>query len=141
MKYHITTSININADLQTVWNTFIQFEDYPNWNSFIKSVKGAIIPGEKINIEIDGMKFAPRVLSFEKEKELVWLGTMRISRIFDGEHSFRFYENPDGTTSVKHEEHFRGILVPFMKKYLRTTVIEGFKHWNETLKTKSEAHM
>lgn len=139
MKYQISTSININADLKTVWNTFTQFDDYPNWNSFIKSIKGNIKTGEKINIEIDGMKFAPTVLSFREEKELVWLGKLWIKGIFDGKHAFRFESNPDGTTTLIHEEHFRGILVPLMKKNLRTKVTDGFNHWNETLKEKSES--
>jgi len=138
MKYHISTSININSDIKTVWNTFTQFESYPEWDSFIKSVKGNVTVGEKINIEMEGMKFAPKVLSFEKEKELVWLGKLGISGIFDGKHSFRFEENPDGTTTFIHEEHFFGILVLFSKKNLRTKITGGFKRWNETLKEKSE---
>ncbi|MCR9171399.1 MAG: SRPBCC domain-containing protein [bacterium] len=138
MKYHINTSININANINTVWNTFTQFDDYPNWNSFIKSVQGNIQEGEKIKIEIDGSKFSPKVLSFKKEKELIWVGKPLMPGIFEGEHAFRFEENPDGTTTLLHEEHFRGILVPFMKKYLRTKAVDGFKHWNKTLKEKAE---
>lgn len=140
MKHHISTSIQINADLTTVWNTFTQFDDYPNWNSFIKSVKGNVREGAKINTEIDGAKFKPRVLSFKEEKELVWIGKPLVPGVFEGKHSFRFEGNTDGTTTFYHEEHFFGIMVPFMKKYLRGKATEGFKHWNETLKEKSEQH-
>ena len=138
MKYHISTSININADVKTVWKTFTQFDQYPEWNSFIKSIKGNVAVGEKINIEIDGMKFSPRVLAFDQEKELTWLGSASLKGIFDGRHSFKFQENANGTTDFLHEEHFRGILVPFMKKKLQTEIVDGFKRWNETLKEKSE---
>ncbi|XOV66504.1 MAG: SRPBCC family protein [Fluviicola sp.] len=138
MKHHIHTTINIQANVKTVWNTFTQFEEYPMWNSFIKSVKGEIMPGNKINIEIDGSKFTPKVLSFEKEKELIWVGKLSLPFIFEGKHAFQFHENSDGTTTLTHEEHFRGILVPFMKKYLRGKATDGFKHWNTTLKEKSE---
>ena len=139
MKYQIITSITINADITTVWNTFTQFEAYPNWNSFIKSVKGKVETGETLHVEIDGMKFKPKVLVFEREKELSWLGKLWFSGVFDGRHSFRFKENPEGTTEFMHEEHFRGILVPMMKKNLRTKITDGFKHWNKTLKEKVEA--
>ena len=138
MAYHISTSININADVNTVWNVFTQFESYPEWSSFIKSIKGNVAVGEKINIEIDGMKFAPRVLVFEKDKELTWLGKLWFSGIFDGKHSFKFQENADGTTEFIQEEQFRGILVPIMKKRLRTDIVAGFNSWNEALKQRSE---
>ncbi len=138
MKYQINTSIRINANVTTVWNTFTDFESYPDWNSFIKSIKGNIAEGQKIDVEIDTMKFNPIVLTFEKEKELTWKGTFLFPGIFDGKHTFRFLENPNGTTELIHEEHFRGILVPFMKKNLRTKVLDGFNHWNATLKDKVE---
>lgn len=139
MKYHISTSIIINADITTVWETFTHFESYPQWNSFIKSINGDVRKGAKINVEIDGMKFKPEVISFEKEKELIWLGNFILPRIFDGKHAFKFQRNTNGTTTLIHEEHFRGLLLPLMKKKLRTEVIDGFKQFNEILKKKSEA--
>jgi len=140
MKYQINTSITINADIATVWKTFTQFDQYPTWNSFIRSVQGNVQTGETLAIEIDGMKFKPKVLVFEKEKELTWLGKLWFSGIFDGKHTFQFKENPDGTTEFIHGEKFNGILVPLMKKNLRTKITDGFLQWNKTLKEKAEAH-
>jgi hypothetical protein len=138
MTHHLETSITINANLETVWNTFTDFDSYPEWNSFIKSVKGEIKVGERIEAEITGMKFTPKIEVFDYQKELTWLGNASIPYIFDGRHSFIFTENSNGTTHVIHKEYFRGILVPFMKKKLRTEIKDGFKHWNEILKTRAE---
>ncbi|GAB5416888.1 MAG: SRPBCC domain-containing protein [Crocinitomicaceae bacterium] len=138
MRHQLETSIIINADLETVWNTFINFEAYPAWETFIKSVKGDMKVGARLEAEITGMTFRPTVQIFEEKKELTWLGKLWFSGIFDGRHTFRFSENEDGTTTFSHSEKFRGILVPLMKKKLKTDILEGFEHFNRTLKEKAE---
>ena len=138
MKHQLETSIIINVSLETVWNTFTDFESYPEWNSFIKSIKGEIKVGERIEAEITGIKFSPKIEIFDHQKELTWLGNAGLPYVFDGRHSFVFNENPDGTTHVIHKENFRGILVPFWKKKLKTEIKDGFEHWNRTLKQRAE---
>lgn len=52
-----------------------QFENYPNWNPFIKSVNGDVKVKNKNTVRIEpheakGMTFEPRVLTYEANKEL-----------------------------------------------------------------------
>jgi hypothetical protein len=138
MKHQINTSITINADIKTVWEIFANFESYPKWNPFIKSITGEIAVGKKFNAEICSMKFKPTTKVFKAQEEFTWLGRLFIPRIFDGRHSFLFKETEEGRTEVIQKEHFYGILVPLMRKKLDTEIADGFKMMNEKLKELAE---
>lgn len=138
MKHEITSSIEINAPLKMVWNEFSNFESYPEWNPFILSLEGRVEKGKRISIQFESMKIKPIVLSFIKEKELVWKGRLIFPGIFDGTHSFRFEKMSESKTRLIHSEKFNGILVGLMKKQLDTKILDGFKKMNEKLKFRAE---
>lgn len=138
MKHQLHTEIHIKADVKTVWSIFTDFNNYPNWNPFIKSIEGTIKVGEKFQAEIGDFRFKPTTKIYEEERELTWLGRLLMPGIFDGQHSFVFTKNSDGTTTLVQSESFSGILVPFMKKKLNSEVKEGFKAMNEQLKELAE---
>jgi hypothetical protein len=138
MKHHLHTEITINSDAETVWSIFTDFENYPNWNPFIKSIKGEIEVGKQFEAEIGDFSFKPTTKAYDAQREFSWLGRLLLPGIFDGRHSFVFTENSDGTTTLKHSEVFWGILVPFMKKKLDTEIKEGFESMNEKLKELAE---
>ncbi|PTB91085.1 SRPBCC domain-containing protein, partial [Marivirga lumbricoides] len=48
MTKQIETSIRIKALSETVWDILTDFEKYPQWNPFIKSVKGEVKEGNNI---------------------------------------------------------------------------------------------
>lgn len=134
MKHQITTSIEINASKEKVWNAFFNFDDYPKWNPFIKSIKGEIALNKKFKAEIGDMKFSPTVKVLDPQKEFTWLGSLIIPDIFDGRHSFLFIENENGTTTLIQKENFNGILVPLLKSKLNTEILDGFNNMNKKLK-------
>lgn len=134
----LKTEIVINAEPSKVWEILIDFEKYPNWNPFIKSLTGDVKIGNQIKIELQGMKFKPRVLTFEKDKEFSWLGHLLIKGLFDGEHLFKLTDNKNGTTKFEQSEKFSGILVPLLKKKLMTETKDGFIEMNKRLKIESE---
>lgn len=76
MKKKIETSVRINASRETIWQVLTNFEKYPEWNSFIKSVSGNVEEGNQINVVLQGMKFKPQVLKFDKNTEFKWLGSL-----------------------------------------------------------------
>lgn len=134
MKHKITSSIKINATPEAIWKVFMDFESYPKWNPFIKSIQGKIAVGQKFKAEIGTMKFKPTTLVLEKNKEFTWEGHVLFSGIFDGKHTFIFTDNGDGTTTFIQKERFKGILVRFMKKKLDNEILEEFKAMNNKLK-------
>lgn len=134
MKHQLSTTITINADVQSVWKVFTNFSEYPKWNPFIKSIQGEIKVGERFQAHIGTMKFKPTTKAFVQEQEFTWLGRLFLPGIFDGRHSFLFQSNPDGSTTLIHKEDFNGILVRFMKKKLDTEIKAAFEAMNEKLK-------
>lgn len=139
MAKEIRTEITINAAPEKVWALLTDFENYPKWNPFIKSLEGEVAVGKKIIARLQApgaseMVFKPTVLAFNKNKEFRWLGHLIIPGLFDGEHKFELKDNNDGTTSFIHSEKFNGILVPLFKKMLDNNTKNGFIEMNEKMK-------
>lgn len=139
----IKTDILINATPSKVWAILTNFDNYPNWNPFIKSITGQVAVGNKITAQIEPpnsskMTFTPKVLAFETNKEFRWLGHLLFAGLFDGEHKFELIDNQNGTTTFIQTESFKGILVPLFKKTLNTNTTNGFNLMNQKLKELAE---
>ncbi len=135
----ITTQIQINAPVQKVWEILMDFDTYPQWNPFVKSLEGDIREGGSIKVKLPGMTFKPIVQVVSPNKEFRWLGHLWIKGLFDGEHCFQLEELPNGATRFIHNENFSGILVALFKKQLLTKTKLGFEAMNKSLKTRAEA--
>ena len=136
---NIETQIQINATAERVWNVFADFEKYPEWNPFVKSLTGEVAAGRQITVVLPEMTFKPIVLRFEKNKELRWLGKLFFKGLFDGEHYFILQQNEDNFTTFIHGEHFSGLLVGLFKNKLKTDTKAGFEEMNEALKLRVES--
>ncbi len=139
MAIEIKTEILMNASAERVWEILIDFDGYPDWNPFITSIKGVIKVGNKIEVRIEppgasGMTFKPKVLVFEINKEVRWLGHLLFPGLFDGEHKFELIDNGNGTTTFIQSEVFSGMLVPLFKKQLDNNTTKGFNAMNQRLK-------
>ncbi|MEN9998764.1 MAG: hypothetical protein RI922_1754 [Bacteroidota bacterium] len=139
MAKEIKTEIQIAASPEKVWAILTDFEAYPTWNPFIKSLTGEVKVGKTITARIEplkakGMTFKPKVLAFEVNKEFRWLGHLLIPGLFDGEHRFQLIDNGNGTTTFIQSEKFKGILVPMFKKMLDFNTVNGFNEMNQKLK-------
>jgi hypothetical protein len=135
----LDTNIEINATPQRVWQILTDFESYPRWNPFIKSIGGEPKEGSRLKVFIQppgsrGMTFKPVVLKAEPGRELRWLGHLLVPGLFDGEH--RFVIEPKGESRVifTQAESFKGLLVPLFWKSLDEHTREGFNQMNEALK-------
>lgn len=138
MTKQIKTSITINASREKVWKILTNFEKYPEWNSFVKSVKGDVKVGNRIQVKLPEMTFKPVVLVFNENREFKWIGRLWFKGLFDGEHRFYLTDNGDGTTNFEHSEKFSGILVKLFSKSLDKNTKIGFEQMNEELKLRAE---
>lgn len=143
MSKEIRTEIVIKASPETIWKILTDFNMYPKWNSFIRSVNGELKQSEQIVARIhppgaSAMTFKPVLLVVKPNNELRWLGHLLFPGLFDGEHIFELYENTDGSTTFVQREIFRGILVPRFSKMLDTNTLKGFKQMNSDLKAIAE---
>ena len=139
MKSHLLTQIEINASPEQVWQVFMDFDSYPDWNPFIKEIKGAPVVGEGLEARLPGMTVKPSVLIVEEEREFRWRGTLWWSAIFSGEHYFCLKPTEAGSTTFVHGEYFSGLLEPLFRKKLHTETKAGFEAMNEALKERVEA--
>ncbi|MFC2087063.1 SRPBCC family protein [Bacteroidota bacterium] len=51
MRY-LKTEIIIDAPAERIWSILTDFEKFPEWNPFIKSVQGEVKEGEKFTVTL-----------------------------------------------------------------------------------------
>jgi hypothetical protein len=139
----VKTEIVINASPEKVWAIFADFESYPKWNPFIKSLSGDVKVGNKIKVTVEPynskpMTFTPTVLVFETNRELRWLGHLLFGGLADGTHEFELVDNGNGTTTFRQSEAFHGILTPFFSKRRIENITKGYEAMNRRLKELAE---
>ncbi|MFI5221302.1 MAG: SRPBCC family protein [Bacteroidia bacterium] len=143
MAKELKSEILINASPDKIWKILTDFDKYPEWNPFIKSIKGNAVVGNIIVARMEppgasGMTFKPKVLVFETNKEFRWIGHLLFPGLFDGEHKFELIDNGNGTTTFIQSEKFNGILIPFFNKMLDINTVNGFHQMNAKLKELAE---
>ncbi len=143
MEKEIKTEIEIRANAASIWKVLSDFKNYEKWNPFIVSIQGEQKNGSRIRVKIkqpggNTMKMKPEILAFNPPSEFRWKGQLFFAGLFDGEHIFEIFENPDGSCRFVQREKFSGILIPLFRKMLDTRTIEGFKLMNKALKTQAE---
>lgn len=141
---NLHTEIEIKAPASKVWEILMDFEKYPEWNPFIKSIKGDPTEGGRLEISLQlpeskAMKFKPRVLASKANSEFRWLGHLIIPGLFDGEHKFRLKEKEGGTTKFVQCEDFKGFLLPLFWKKINTKTLQAFGQMNTALKERAES--
>ncbi len=139
----LKTEIEIYSSPAEIWRVLLDFEKYPEWNPFIKKIKGNPEPGTKIEVKIHppgqrDMTFKPILLKVEENKELRWIGHLIFPGIFDGEHAFIIEPVDQSRIIFRQEEKFSGILVPVFWKSLYQHTRVGFIEMNQALKKRVE---
>ncbi|MCI9856943.1 SRPBCC domain-containing protein [Microbacterium proteolyticum] len=139
----IETAIEIEAPPEVVWNVLTDFEAYPEWNPSLIGMTGALEPGSTLRFATDttdeALVFEPVVREVRMHEHLRWEGTLLITGLFDGEHSFTLEPTAEGHTLLTQEESFRGVTVPFLTRWLDDNTKPDFVAMNEALKTRSES--
>ena len=138
----IATAIDIDAPADAVWRVLVDFPAYPEWNPFIRRIAGEPKVGARLEVTAQPqgrkpMTFRPTVRVADPGRELRWLGRVLMPGIFDGEHAFIIEERPNGCR-LRHEEIFRGLLVPLFGAMLDDTA-KSFTELNTALKRRVES--
>ncbi|WP_255193958.1 SRPBCC domain-containing protein [Natronobeatus ordinarius] len=132
----------IDAPPDVVWEVLLEFDSYPEWNPFVRSIEGIPVEGEHLRIRMEppesrGMTFRPEVLVAEENRRLAWLCRLLVPFAFDAYHEFRL-EPIDGgeRTRLLQRETFRGALVPALLDEER--VERGFRRMNAAVRERAE---
>ncbi|WP_049907520.1 SRPBCC domain-containing protein [Haloferax elongans] len=143
MTRELTTSIEIDAPPERVWDVLVGFDHYHEWNPFMR-VAGRVNEGATLTVHLmpPGEResvFEPDVTHCEKHREFRWLGHLLVPGLFDGEHRFHL-ESLDGgeRTRFEHAEQFSGILAGVILWRIGDQTREGFEAMNEALKVRVE---
>ena len=139
----IQTQIDIDAPTGRVWSVLTDFESHPDWNPFIRDIRGEVREGARLHVRLGPpgkkpMTFKPVVTRVEPGRALAWLGTLFAPLVFAGEHTFRLEPLGSDRTRFHHGESFRGVLVPLLRKSLDSDTRRGFETMNEALRAESE---
>jgi hypothetical protein len=113
-SHHLQTEIDIAATPDRVWSILTDFSAYPDWNPFIRSIRGVPEQGARLVVRIQpsgakAMTFRPTVLTATRDRELCWLGRLLVPGLFDGEHRFTIQPIADKEVRFRQSELFRGI--------------------------------
>lgn len=133
----ISSTIDIDATPEQVWDVLTDAPAYASWNPFITDVSGEFAVGEKLDVRIappggKAMTFHPTVTDVEHGRRLGWLGRFVMPGVFDGAHAFTLEPLPDGRTRLTQSENFSGVLA-FLSGRLLDKTAQGFEAMNHAL--------
>jgi hypothetical protein len=136
------SEIEIDAPPERVWRVLTDFDAYPEWNPFIRSIEGDPGVGSRLRVRIEppgarGMTFRPTVQAVEPARELRWFGRLFVPGLMDGEHRLALEPLDGGRSRFIQSERFSGVLVGLLGRMLAATE-QGFKQMNEALKRRAE---
>ena len=142
MKKDIRTEIEINASAEKVWQILSDFESFPKWNPFVVKVLGEPKVDGILKIEVQlpesrKLKFTPKVLKAEPNRELRWVGTLPLNA-FRGEHFYQIESLAENKVRFIHGEHFSGWMVHLIWAIDGKKIEKGYGLMNEALKKEAE---
>jgi hypothetical protein len=126
-----------------MWRVLSDFDAYPEWNPFIRSIVGDAEVGSRLRVRIEppgarGITYKPTVRAVAPPSELRWLGRLLMLGLFDGEHRLAIEPLDGGRSKFVQSERFHGLLVGLFGKTLDATE-RGFGEMNGALKRRAEA--
>ncbi len=132
----------IAAPAERVWRELTDFDNYRRWNPFIRRISGAVVRGARLQVEakLDDaleLKFRPRILVAEPNRELRWEGTLLAPGITG---TTGFVIDPVNARLVRftHTEEYHGLFAPALIPWLEPQIRLSFDLMNHALKIRAE---
>lgn len=135
----VTTTIDISASPEQVWDVLSDFSSYGEWSNFSR-IDGGPELGGKLKMRMTGFWFTSTVTAVAKGRELQWSASLISSGLFLGEHNFTLTRLTDGTTRLINTETFSGALIrPLEGFFAKNHNDGGYAAFNRALKSRVEA--
>lgn len=143
MRKFIETEILIDASASKIWSILMDFPQYPNWNSFIRSIQGEAIVAQTLTVQIQQdknklMTFRPKIITVVEAEHFSWQGKLLVRGVFDGLHQFELIPINQQRTLLKHNELFTGLIIALLPKSFDQNIKIGFEQMNAELKRVAE---
>lgn len=130
------SEIEIEAPPEVVWDVLTGFEDWPSWNPGVKSMsfQGALEPGSEFRWKAGPGRLVSTLKRVEPSRAIEWTGrTMSIKAL----HVWRL-EPRNGTTFVRTEESFDGLVARLLRGSLQKTLDKALEESLQHLKAEAE---
>ncbi len=137
----IASEIKIAASAETIWQTLIDFENYPRWNKLNLMVKGQPIPDTKLEMDMQfrtqkKIKVQAILTGFIAPKYLSWSWQSKLGTWwFQAEQIMRIKEDAEGEMHFHHEFYFSGVRLRFIRRDLERYAQYSLDYMNEDLQT------
>lgn len=139
----INTEINIDANPEKTWKILTDFNNFSQWNPFIRRIEGIPIVGTKLKIYLQtssgkNRTYKPTVTKVEPYHELRWFGKSIIPGMFNGERIFKIESVESNKVHFIHKEIFTGLIVSLVGDRLDKDMYQSFIKMNNAFKQKVE---
>ena len=143
MRATIEVETVIAAPAHRVWSVLTDFDAYPDWNPYIRSVRGELRDGGRLVVRLQppghrALVLRSSVRTLRPRRELRWLGRLVVPWLLDGEDAFLLDPVVGDRTRFVHRERLRGLLVPFLGRRIRAAE-RGCEEMSAALKRRAEA--
>jgi hypothetical protein len=128
----IATEVALQAPPDAIWKILTDFAAYPEWNRFLKAVRGQPAPDAAIEVDLQyyGLSVQKKtgvVTGFMVPKYFSWVWNHKFGAWFiSSEHVFRLKEKEDGRTIFFQEVYHTGLGLKFRRRdvehYLRLSL-------------------
>lgn len=133
----ISRSIELDFSADTVWQTITNTALFPEWNPFLRHVKGEIREGAPLEIRVHlvgGREMATRVVVHRIVDGQLLQWKSGIPGLFAAEHSFQLEPLGKNRTRFTQIERFRGLFIPLFWSKLEQPSQASFDRMNQALK-------
>jgi hypothetical protein len=113
-----STSIIINASLETIWAILTDASSWLEWNTTINRIEGKIDAGEEVTVYTKlspDRAFPAKVTEFVPLQRMVWSGGMPLG-LFKGERTYTLTKLSDESVEFAMQEVFTGLLSPLITR-------------------------
>jgi len=139
----IHTEIDINASPEKAWTILTDFNNFSQWNPFIRQINGDPKVGTKLKVHLHTLSgknrtYRPMVTKVEPYRELRWSGKSFVPGIFNGERIFILKPLKTNYIRFVHIEIFTGLGVALAGDRLDKDMYQSFAKMNNAFKEKVE---
>jgi hypothetical protein len=136
----IATEVALQASPEKIWQTLIDFASYPEWNRFLKAVRGQAAPDAMLEVDLQYYgkpveKKSGQVTGYIPPKYLSWIWNHKFGAWFlSAEHVFRIKETENGKVIFHQEMYYTGLGLKFRRRDVEHMVRLSLDKLNDDLK-------
>jgi hypothetical protein len=133
-----TTTV-VDAPRETVWDIVMDFESYPSWNPYMRSVSGRPGVGETLEIHLDTPDgeddVSAEVYVYRPPRKLRWQSRMLLPGVRDLEYEIIVAPLGPDRAQVQQRARYEGLLAPFVDG---AAAQRGLEAMSDALKHRAE---